>query len=643
MCGIAGAVRRGGIAPPVLRDMAHALAHRGPDGEGVAELERFQLLGDLWQPALVHRRLAVFDPSSAGSQPMRSRSGRSVLVLNGEIYNHPELRRRLPGFPWRTGTDTEVLLELFEREGHRILRHLNGMFAFAVWESERRCLTLVRDRLGIKPLFHRTDKDGVVFASELRGLLAGPPFERRVNRGAFSAYLDLGFVPAPLSLLEGVSKLPPASMLEWRRGEVRVRRWWDLPERDAAAAKREAAPDAALRGWREELYARLVEAVRLRLRSDVPVGCFLSGGIDSTLLSALAMRLRGELETFSLALPEYPAFDEAPVSRRTACQLGSRHREYALRVREVEREAPAILSSIDEPLADSSLLAVDALSRAARDRVTVAVSGDGADELFAGYRRYGAAEWIRRWRRLPGGLRRRALEPLLRGLRADRSTRVGELVRRARKVLDAEGLPGGARDFELARIVADGQKRRVAPGLNGHADTGFALFAERRTACGEGDALDRQLRLDLSLGLPDDMLVKVDRASMRHGLEVRVPFLDHRVVEHALRLPSSLKRRDGRGKWALIDVFGAELPRRVVRRPKSGFDAPLTGWLRGPLRSLARDALSARTLDGTGLLDARAVQSLLAEHERGEADHAWCLWSLIVFSDWWSRCGSAGG
>ena len=631
MCGIAGAVRRGGLAPEALSAMARALAHRGPDGEGTVRAEPISIDGDRWQAGLAHRRLAVLDPSAAGAQPMTTRSGRISLVLNGEIYNYLELRRRLPGFPWRTGTDTEVLAELFEREGARVLEHANGMFAFAVWDHERHRLLLARDRLGIKPLFYRADKDGVVFASELRSLLAGPAFERRLDPDAVSAYLDFGFVPAPRTILSGVAKLAPGALLEWSDGESQVKPWWRLPVEAALAD----APEA---GWREGLYTRLLDAVRIQLRSDVPVGCFLSGGIDSTLLAALAMRERGTLDTFSLAFPDQPRFDESAAAERTARTLGTRHRVVPMRTGDIAREGPSILSTIDEPFADSSLLPVHLLSRGAREHVTVALTGDGADELFAGYRRYSADRWLGRWRRLPAGLRR-GIEPLLRRIPDDRTATLGELARRARKVLDADGMEPAARQFAMARVFDRAWKLRLAPALAEHVDSGYARLCDERDRQGGRDGLDHQLRVDLALGLPDDMLTKVDRASMAYGLEVRVPYLDHRFVEHVVRMPSRLKQRGRRSKVALLDVFGASIPRDVRRRPKAGFDAPLSDWLRGPLRGLTRDTLAPGTLRRTGLLEPAAVDRLLSSHERGEADHAWRIWSLVVLCDWSARVG----
>lgn len=632
VCGIAGIVRRGGLRPEWLPAMADALAHRGPDGQGTVAFRPFQRDGDAWEAGLAHRRLAVFDPTESGAQPMRSRSGRTTLVLNGEIYNHPELRRRLPGFPWRTATDTEVLVELLEREGRGALAHANGMFAFAAWDAEARRLWIGRDRLGVKPVYYRADKDGIAFASELRALFAGPSFPRRLDPEAFSAYLDFGFVPSPLSALEGVAKLPPGQILEWCEGRVTLAPWWRLP-----GAERREAPA----GWREVLYLRLVEAVRLQLRSDVPVGCFLSGGVDSALLAALALRERGELTTFSLAFPDTPAFDESPRARRTAARLGTHHVEVPLLARDVAGEVPRLLEGVDEPFADSSLIPVSVLSRGARERVTVALSGDGADELFAGYRRYRAEHWLARWHRVPAPARRALLEPALRRLPADRSSRLGEMVRKARRVLAVDGLSETERHFALTRLLGDAEKLCVAPALLDRPDAALALLGRHREREGGCDPLDRKLRVDLTLGLPDDMLTKVDRASMRHGLEVRVPYLDHRLVEYVAGLPSERKLRGGRSKAALLDVFGAFVPPDVRRRAKRGFDAPLSSWLRGPLRELVHDGLGRERLRRQGLFDADRVGHLMAEHDTRRADHGWRIWSLLVWSDWSHRHGVA--
>ncbi|MEM7411663.1 MAG: asparagine synthase (glutamine-hydrolyzing) [Myxococcota bacterium] len=630
MCGIAGWVGRGPVDAGVLDAMGRALSHRGPDGGASACFAPFPFEGDVFAGGFAHRRLAVFDPSQAGAQPMRSRSGRFTIVFNGEIYNHHELRRRLPGFPWRTGTDTEVLVELLEREGLAVLAELNGMFAFAAWDDEEKRLWLARDRLGIKPLYLREDKDGVAFASELRGLLAGPRFARRLDLDALSSYLDFGFVPAPRTALEGVEKLSPGCLLEWRPGRSRRVRWWRLP------AGRDGAPDA---GWREELTLRMLDAVRIQLRSDVPLGCFLSGGIDSSLIAALAKRERGDLTTFSLAFPDAPGFDESLRARRTAARLGTRHVEIPLSSSQAGAEVPSLLQELDEPFADSSLVPVHALARGARDHVTVALAGDGADELFAGYRRYRADVWLRRWHRLPLAARERGLAPWLRSLSPDRSTRLGEWVRRARRVLEVDGIGEADRLFAMTRLIGDGQKTSLVPALEGRGDSARQRFDEHHALAGGRDALDTQLRVDLGFGLPDDMLTKVDRASMAFGLEVRVPFLDHRLVEHVARLPSGLKLRGTRSKAALLDVFGGWLSREVRRAPKHGFEAPLSMWLRGPLRELTHDTLAERRLQDQGVFDVGSVSRMLDDHDRGVTDHGWRLWSLVVWSDWTRRMG----
>jgi asparagine synthase (glutamine-hydrolysing) len=632
MCGIAGIVARGAVEQAELSAMAGAVAHRGPDGEGLMRFPGFQARGETWQVGFAHRRLAIFDPTSAGAQPMRSRSGRTWIVLNGEIYNHHELRRHLSGFAFRTGTDTEVLLELIEAFGlERALQRANGIFALAVWDNHERRLWLARDRLGIKPLYYSLSANGVRFASELRPILLGRAISRTLDPHALSEYLDFGFVPAPRTIVQGVAKLAPGTLLVWSEGRHRLSTWWSL-----SSARETAEPP----GWREGLYARLSDAVRLQLRSDVPVGCFLSGGVDSTLVTALAVREAGPLDTFSARFPEWPYVDEGQHARAVARSLGTRHHEVPLVSHEVRSVAPELLDGIDEPMADSSLLAVNLLSRAARGVVTVALSGDGADELFAGYRRYQSARWLARWRRMPTALRVHVAEPMLRRMAEDRGTRRGELVRRARKILACAELAPDARALALARIFAAEQKQRLVPWMGDATDAGLQRIRELRArVCGR-DELDTCLRVDLLLGLPDDMLTKVDRASMAHGLEVRVPFLDHRVVEYASALPSRLKLRRARSKIALLEVFGAALPARVRWRAKAGFDAPIGAWLRGPLRSLVRDTLAPGPLTRAGWLSACAVQELLLDHETGRADHSWRVWSLLVLQRWLERWSS---
>jgi asparagine synthase (glutamine-hydrolysing) len=631
VCGIAGIAARGRVERDTLIAMARALAHRGPDGEAVSLEAPFASRGGEWQAGLAHRRLAVLDTSDAGAQPMTSRSGRTSLVLNGEIYNYLELRRLLPGFTWRTSGDAEVLVELLEARGPEVLERVNGIFAFACWNRARRELWLARDRLGVKPLFYSADARGIAFASELRALLRVPHISRGVDWDALSAYLDFGFVPAPKSLVRGVEKLPAGALLRWTPAGARVTEWWRVPD--------PPEPGGDFASWREGMYARLVDSVRLQLRSHVPVGTFLSGGVDSTLVTALATRELGPIDTFAVVYPENPLLDEGRFARVAARALGTRHVELPVHAADVRDAAPGLLGAIDEPFADSSFIPVQLLSRAARQRITVALSGDGADELFAGYRRYRADRWLARWQCVPAVVRDRIGSSLRTRLRADRSTRSGEFVRRARKVLAVEGLSEGVRALALARIFDDVEKRLLVPGLNGASSFGLDHLLGVRRRVGGRDALDRQLRTDVSLALPDDMLVKVDRASMAHGLEVRVPFLDHRVVEHALALPTGRKLRGRGSKPALLDVFGASLPRVVRRRRKAGFDAPLTGWLRGPLRELVRDVLDPRRVAATGVLDPSRVTQLIDAHESGSADHAWRIWSLLVLCDWSTHHG----
>jgi len=629
MCGIAGIVAPGLVQEADLCAMAGALAHRGPDGEGFVRSGPFPAARATWQLGFAHRRLAVFDPTPAGAQPMRSRSGRSWIVLNGEIYNHHELRRHLPGFMFRTSTDTEVLLELIESLGiERALQHANGIFALAVWDDVERRLFLARDRLGIKPLFYAASENGVRFASELRAILIGREVSRTVDPNALSEYLDFGFVPAPRTIVQGVAKLPPGCLLVWSEGRCRLSEWWSLP------APTETAADP---GWREGLYSRLSDAVRLQLRSDVPVGCFLSGGVDSSLVTALAVREGGPLDTFAVRFPEWPLLDEGKFARAAARSLGTRHHELLIAAKDAREAAPELLDAIDEPFADSSLLPVSLLSRFARSMVTVALSGDGADELFAGYRRYQSARWLALWLRLPAPLRVYMAAPMLRRMAEDRGTRRGELVRRARKLVRCAELGPDAQALALARIFETEQKRRLVPWLGEATEAGLHRMRDlRATVCGR-DELDTRLRVDLRLGLPDDMLAKVDRASMAHGLEVRVPFLDHRVVEYAAALPSALKLRGARSKIALLEVFGAELPVSARRRAKAGFDAPIGAWLRGPLRSLVRDTLAPGPVARAGLLSSEAVQALVDDHENQHADHAWHVWSLLVLQRWFER------
>ncbi len=626
MCGIAGVLYTDSsrpVSPGVLEAMGQAIAHRGPDAEG---FHREPGLG------LIHRRLSIID-LGGGAQPLGNEDGSVQVVFNGEIYNFQELRRRLEsrGHVFRTHSDTEVLVHLYEEEGDRLVEQLRGMFAFALWDRPRRRLLLARDRLGIKPLYLYRDSEKLLFGSELKAILAHPAVDRVIDVEALEDYLALGMVPGRRSIFRRVEKLPPAHVLALRADDLHSEphRYWQL--------RFEPDPKPTLEEWQEALRAKLAEAVKLHLIADVPVGAFLSGGLDSSVVVALAAgATSGSLQTFSIGFRE-ESFSEQPYAREVAARFGTQHTEEV-----VTADAISLLDSLthyyDEPFADSSAVPTFLVSRLAARGVKVVLSGDGGDEAFGGYSRYAhdlKEASIRRY--LPPWLRRVILAPLARAWpKADwlpRSLRAKTLLTN----LSLEGAAAYANTVTLCRLPL---RRRLlnpdlASGLNGHSP-GLPLEVAYATAPA-GDPLGGMLAADVSTILPDDFLVKVDRASMAHGLEVRPPLLDHELMELAARIPSAWKVRGGKTKWVLKESYRHLLSDALIDRPKHGFEIPIDAWLRGPLRETFESAVldsSARVRD---LVDQPAVRSLYRSHLSGVGRHGNVLWSLLVLARWAER------
>ncbi len=631
MCGLCGVLLfRDGerVERPVLDAMTDRMTHRGPDGRGV------------WSGgpiALGHRRLAIIDPAG-GAQPMTNETGSVRLVCNGEIYNHRELRAELgaKGHRFRTRSDNEVAIHLYEEHGPGFVRRLNGMYALALWDAERQRLTLARDRLGIKPLFYYRWPGGIAFASELHALLAHPAVPREVDPEALQLYLDHEFVPAPRSMIGGVRKLRPAELLEvGARGEVASEVYWRCRFEPKAKLGVEDAAD----GFAE----RLRRAVRRQLMTDVPLGAFLSGGLDS---SALVYWMREEgadpLRTFSIGF-DAPDYDELPYAREVARTLGTDHHEEVL-TPDLSSLVEDVTAHLDEPLGDVSALPTYLVSRVARRSVTVCLSGDGGDELLAGYERHLASRLARATSdRLPPALRR-ALAPLAARLPpAGGKKPPAELVRRfvAGAAKDRRGGQMRWQTFLpeawLARIYTPAMAARAA------AVEPFAAVLERAEAAAAAGALDRELAVELGLYLPDDILTKLDRMSMAVSLEARVPFLDHELVEFAAALPERFKMRRGRGKFILRRAMRGRLPRRVLTRRKQGFGMPVKRWLRRELYGPVAEAFASRALAACPWLEPRGLQAMLDAHRDGAGDHSHPLWSLFVFARWLERVSEPAG
>jgi asparagine synthase (glutamine-hydrolysing) len=637
MCGIVGAWQTGRDLRALVASASGWLRHRGPDDAGVWAEEAAGI-------AFGHTRLAVLDLSAAGHQPMTSSCGRYTLVYNGEIYNHLELRARLPAQPWRGHSDSETLLACCSAWGfERTLRAAVGMFALAVFDSAERVLYLARDRLGEKPLYYGYVGGGFAFASELKALRHMPGFPAALDRSALSSYLQLGYVPGPKSIYAAIDKLPAGCWLRLSAAELAAGHdpqpssYWSALE-VAQAGERDPL-DVGEGEAVDGLERVLGDAVAGQLISDVPLGLFLSGGIDSTTIAAL-MRVRcsGAVRTFSIGFEE-DEYDESREARRIAAHLGTEHTELVARAADLLPFVEALPRIYDEPFADASQLPTCLLASLARRSVTVALSGDGGDELFGGYNRYflAARNWPR-IRRLPRILRRGAAAAV-HAVPADAWQSAADLYRAcvpARRQLRNPG----EKLVKIADALASEHETALYHSLIGGSPLEVALPADESAQADLPPlhpAASLPLRMMLSDAvsyLPDDVLVKVDRASMAVGLETRVPLLDHRVFEYAWRLPLRMKLRGGTGKWVLRRLLDRYVPSSLVERPKMGFAVPLNSWLRGPLRAWAQGLLDEARLRREGFLRAQAVQSLWREHLSGRRRWEGPLWRVLMFQAW---------
>ncbi|MCL4290360.1 MAG: asparagine synthase (glutamine-hydrolyzing) [Thermoleophilia bacterium] len=623
MCGICGLVRDDGGSPDraLLEAMRDTLVHRGPDSAGLA----------LDGPAgLAARRLAVIDVEG-GDQPLANEDGTVTVVQNGEIYNYRELRRWLAGrgHSLRTRSDTEVLAHLYEEDGPSFVLRLRGMFALALWDARRGRLVLARDRFGIKPLFYARARGALAFASELKALLRESGFSREVDPEALRAYLAFNSVPAPYTIFREARKLPPGHLLTWEpgRGEPRLERYARPAPAPVGALRTESEAELAV-----ELRARLADSVRAHLVADVPVGVLLSGGVDSSALAAFAAtESPGRVSTFTIGFEE-SSFDERGRARLVAERYGTDHHELVLRP-----DAATLLGELavafDEPLGDSSAIPTYLVSRLAAGHVKVVLSGEGADELFGGYFTYvadGLAPWL--------GPAARAARPLVELLPSS-SRRVGPEYM-AKRFARAAHLPPLERHHGWKEILSpELQAELVLPARRGSLDPVDLLRV--RYAETEGAApLARLQDVDLGLYLVDDLLVKTDRASMAHSLEVRVPYLDTVVADLALALPDRLKVHGLAKKRLLRRAVEPLLPREIARGAKRGFSIPAAAWLRGELEPFARDVLSRSRLERQGFFQPGTVEGLLARHAAGEEDLSRPLWGLLSFSLWHERYGS---
>jgi asparagine synthase (glutamine-hydrolysing) len=638
MCGIAGFLAVRGTQEEfdsAAHAMASAVRHRGPDGEGI------------WveHPAgicLCHRRLAVLDLSPTGDQPMSSHTDRFVITFNGEIYNHPELRGELAaeGHRFRGTSDTEVVLSAAEQWGlERTLPKLRGMFAFAMWDRQTATLSLVRDRLGEKPLYYGMVGRALVFGSELKALAAHPNWRGEIDRDVLSLFFRFGYVPAPYSIYRGIRKLPQGTVLQFGLGEVsssslpEPRQYWTL--RDVVLRGLQKPFSGDHMEATDELERLLGLAVREQMVADVPVGAFLSGGIDSsTIVSLMQKASPRPIQTFTIGFDDV-AFDERPFAKAVSDHLGTDHVDVRLSARKAADIIPELPHYYDEPFADSSQISACLVAQLAKKAVTVSLSGDGGDELFCGYNRQVKLKdlWsVLRWIPRPA---RKALGAAVSATPASwsegflRRRRAGMLADQVQKL----GAIAGCRNPEDAYLeLASLWDNPAALVLGSQEPT--TLMTEERAGLAAGEFVTTILYLESMTSLPDDMLVKLDRAGMRVALETRVPYLDQRVVEFAWTLPMSYKIRGGVGKWILRQVLNRHVPEEMFRRPKWGFGVPIDEWLKGPLREWAESLLDPRRLRDDGFLDVAAVRTLWTEHLSGRRKWQARLWTVLMFNAW---------
>lgn len=628
MCGITGFVspkeNLTDESRSVLEKMNRAIFHRGPDEDG------FFINA---QAAMAMRRLAIID-LAGGQQPIFNQDRTKAIVFNGEIYNFQELRAELEklGHKFYTNCDTEVIIHLYERYGVDCVKHLRGMFAFAIWDEREKSLFAARDRVGKKPLLYSYQSDGTfIFGSEFRALLAHPEIGREINHEAIHHYLSYLCVPAPLTAFKQIRKLEPAHWLLWKNGEIKTGRYW---QPDFHHKIKISEPEA------EEETLRLVrEATRLRLISEVPLGAFLSGGVDSSAVVALMAEASGTkpVKTFSIGFEEQD-FSELKYARRVAEHVGAEHHEFIVKPDAIE-VLPLLVEHYGEPYADSSAIATYYVSRETRRHVTVALNGDGGDESFAGYERYFAMRLAEKYRRIPGVLRKRLIETAL-NLVPVSETRRRSPARDLKRFLQAASLPRVERYFRWVSSLDRETKNAFYTEDFRHEVSGFdsADFLGKWFAESNGNGIvDATMLTDQMTYLPNDLLVKVDIASMANSLEARSPLLDHKVIEFAASLPESIKLRGSETKYLLKKVASRLVPREVLYRRKMGFGVPLPHWFRSELKDFLRDVLLSEKAQKRGLIRHEVVERMIREHTSGARDRASQLWTLLMLELWFQR------
>ncbi len=636
MCGITGAIwtdPNRAIDAPTLHKMTDVIRHRGPDdcGEYSSEFNIRPPYEPMPGVALGFRRLSIID-IEGGHQPMSNEDGSIWVVFNGEIYNFPTIRRRLEGagHTFRSDSDTETIVHLYEDEGLDFVQHLNGMFAIAIWDSRRRRLVLVRDRIGQKPLVYRHEPGRLLFGSELKSLLQVPGVPRDIDPGAIDEYLTYQYIPHPKTIFSGTNKLPPGHLAVYQDGELDVRPYWQPDLNDEINV---TAAQAS-----ERLIELMTSSVEMRMRSDVPLGAFLSGGVDSSLIVALMQQMSDDpIKTFTIGFP-IAEYDETSYAQQVAKHLGTEHEELQVTPDGVSI-LPKLVWHYDEPFSDSSAIPTWYVSEMTRKHVTVSLSGDGGDELFAGYPRYKAV-WMANQLDQLGPLRTVLASPLWQRIPGSRQK---SFTRRFKRFSEFLGKTPQRRYLEWIAIFNESRRAMLyrddfVERLPNTDPFSFLGNAWRRAA--SRDVVTGASLADLTTYLPCDLNTKVDIASMAHSLEVRQPFLDHRVVEYAASLPLALKFRRGTGKLLLRRAFGHLLPAAIWNRRKMGFGVPLDHWFRNELRELTHDTLLAESAQINNYFRHDTIKQLVTQHESKQFDHAYRLWSVLVLELWLREWGS---
>ncbi|MDZ7334022.1 MAG: asparagine synthase (glutamine-hydrolyzing) [candidate division KSB1 bacterium] len=624
MCGICGMIwsdPNRSVDQMVIQKMCDVIVHRGPDEEGN------YVTGNV---GLGMRRLSIIDLDT-GKQPISNEDDTLWIVFNGEIYNFQEIRDELEkrGHRFKTRSDTETILHAYEQYGEACVQLLNGMFAFAIWDSRDQSLFLARDRLGKKPLYYLHDKDRFIFGSEIKSILQAEDIPRRIDLEALDHFLTFEYIPAPLSIFQDIRKLPPAHTLKFKRGEIRVRSYWEMQLRSNGAT-----PDQL----KAQLRDLLQDAVRLRLVSDVPLGAFLSGGIDSsTIVALMAQVMKEPVKTFSIGF-EDSTYNELHYARMIAEKFKTDHHEFIIKPDAVEL-SDTLLKFLDEPFGDFSIFPTYLVSKMARQYVTVVLSGDGGDELFAGYDTYIADKIARKYyQQLPNALRNGLLPKVLNWIPP--SSKKKGLINRAKRFVEGMKVPEQLEHVRWMIFLQQAEKERlyasdIKSGLMGIDPYKFIKNYFANVSQNGTDAINRQMYVDVKTYLVDDILVKVDRMSMATSLEARAPFLDYRFVELAASIPGELKMQGKKTKVILKQAMEDLLPHEILYRGKEGFSIPIKNWLKKELKPLMMDTLAPEKLKREGFFNPDYVQKLIKEHLNGAENHSHRLWALIIFGRWY--------